>query len=113
MTQHPTGHVVDPDRVPDAPLAPPSANGGLSGVFKQRYLLKLLVKRELSARYQGTALGLLWSYIQPMTRFAMYFFVIGLVLNCTATSRSSASICSPASCSCTSSPRCSLAAPGP
>ena len=81
MTQsHPTGHVVDPDRVPDAPLVPPSANGGLSAVFKRRYLLRLLVRRELSARYQATALGILWSYIQPGIRFAMYFFVIGIII---------------------------------
>lgn len=80
MTEHPTGFVVDESRVPDAPLVAPSATGGLAGVFKRRYLLTLLVKRELAARYQGTVLGLVWSYVQPLTRFAMYYFVIGLVL---------------------------------
>jgi ABC-2 type transport system permease protein len=34
----------------------------------------------VSSRYQGSLLGLLWSYVQPLVRFAMYFFVIGLVL---------------------------------
>jgi ABC-2 type transport system permease protein len=38
---------------PDAPLAPPAPSGGLIDVFKRRYVLRLLVKRELSARYQG------------------------------------------------------------
>ncbi|HSV38786.1 MAG TPA: ABC transporter permease [Nocardioidaceae bacterium] len=80
MTDHPTGFVVDESRVPDAPLIAPSANGGLRSVFKRRYLLSLLVKRELAARYQGTVLGLFWSYVQPLTRFAMYFFVVGIVL---------------------------------
>jgi ABC-2 type transport system permease protein len=65
---------------PDAPLAPPSANGGLVDVFRRRYLLRLLVQKEIQARYQGSVLGLLWSYVQPLVRFAMYFFVIGLVL---------------------------------
>ncbi|MFT4009785.1 MAG: ABC transporter permease [Nocardioidaceae bacterium] len=75
-----TGHVVDPGRVPDAPLRPPWATGGLLEVFRRRYLLRLLVDKEIQARYQGSALGLFWSYVQPMVRFAMYFFVIGLVL---------------------------------
>ena len=72
--------VVDPSRVPDAPLAPPAASGGLTDVFRRRYLLKLLVQKEIQARYQGSVLGLLWSYVQPLVRFCMYFFVIGLVL---------------------------------
>ena len=75
-----TSHTVNPAWVPDAPLAPPSSNGGLIDVFRRRYLLGLLVKRELSARYQGSFLGLLWSYIQPLIRFLMYYFVIGMVL---------------------------------
>lgn len=75
-----TDHVVNPAWVPDAPLAPPSSNGGLIDVFRRRYLLRLLVKRELSARYQGSFLGLLWSYIQPLIRFLMYYFVVGMVL---------------------------------
>ena len=75
-----TTHVVDPSRVPDAPLVPPGRAGGLLDVFRRRYLLRLLVKKELAARYQGSFLGLVWSYVQPAVRFAMYYFVIGLVL---------------------------------
>ena len=67
-------------RAPEAPLAPPSSTGGLVDVFRKRYLLSLLVKRELSARYQGSFLGLLWSYVQPLVRFCMYYFVVGMVL---------------------------------
>jgi len=80
MTEHPTGHVVDPDRVPDEPLRAPFSQGGLVDVFRRRYLLKLLVDKEIQARYQGSVLGLMWSYIQPLVRFFMYFFVIGVVL---------------------------------
>jgi ABC-2 type transport system permease protein len=76
----PVDHRVDPAWVPEAPLAPPSAHGGLIDVFRRRYLLKLLVQKEIQARYQGSVLGLLWSYVQPLVRFAMYFFVIGIVL---------------------------------
>jgi ABC-2 type transport system permease protein len=71
---------VAPRRSVEAPLAPPSANGGLVDVFRRRYLLRLLVQKEIQARYQGSVLGLLWSYVQPLVRFCMYFFVIGLVL---------------------------------
>jgi ABC-2 type transport system permease protein len=75
-----TSHTVDPAWVPDAPLAPPSSNGGLIDVFRRRYVLKLIVKRELSARYQGSVLGMLWSYIQPLVLFMMYYFVLGEIV---------------------------------
>jgi ABC-2 type transport system permease protein len=75
-----TAAVTGAGRLPNAPLTPPSANGGLVDVFRRRYLLRLLVQKEIQARYQGSVLGLLWSYVQPLVRFAMYFFVIGLVL---------------------------------
>jgi len=75
-----TAHLVQPGRAPEAPLASPASTGGLIDVFRRRYLLKLLVRRELSARYQGSFLGLLWSYVQPAVRFVMYFFVVGMVI---------------------------------
>lgn len=76
---------ADPSRtqpVPlaEQPLASPFAGGGLVEVFRRRYLLKLLVRKAVRSRYQGSVLGLFWSYIQPLVRFCMYFFVIGLVL---------------------------------
>jgi len=66
--------------VVDEPLAPPSANQGLLEVFRRRYLLRLLVRREISARYQGSFLGLLWSYINPLSQFFIYWFVMGYIL---------------------------------
>jgi ABC-2 type transport system permease protein len=70
-----------PRPAPDAPLTSPFAGGGLVDVFRRRYLLKLIVQKEIQSRYQGSLLGLLWSYVQPLVRFCMYFFVIGIVLN--------------------------------
>lgn len=61
-------------------MTSPSPSGGLVDVFRRRYILKLLVRREISARYQSSILGLLWSYVQPLTRFVMYYFVIGIVI---------------------------------
>jgi ABC-2 type transport system permease protein len=64
----------------EQPLVSPFSSGGLVDVFRRRYLLRLLVQKEVRARYQGSVLGVLWSYIQPLVRFCMYFFVIGLLL---------------------------------
>lgn len=62
------------------PLIDPAAKGGLVGVLKRRYLLTLMVKRELRARYIGSKMGLAWSYIDPFSRFLTYFFVFGIIL---------------------------------
>lgn len=62
------------------PLAPPSRTSGVLEVFRRRYLLRLMVRREIKARYAGTAFGLLWSYINPFTRFLTFYVVFGLVL---------------------------------
>ena len=63
-----------------APLVDPGAKGGLLGVFRRRYLLRLMVRRELRARYIGSKMGLLWSYINPLSRFLTYFFVFGIII---------------------------------
>ncbi|NYJ02352.1 ABC-2 type transport system permease protein [Nocardioides thalensis] len=65
----------------EAQLTPPTANNGLLAVFQRRYLLRLLVRREINARYQGSFLGLLWSYINPLAQFLVYWAIIGGVLN--------------------------------
>lgn len=57
------------------PLAPPSANSGLREVWRRRYLLGMIVNNTMQARYQGTALGWAWSYLQPLVRFFMFYFV--------------------------------------
>lgn len=80
MIYQPVEHTVDPAWVPAAPLVPPSANGGLLDVFRHRYVLRLLVRKEIQGRYSGSLLGLFWSYVQPAVRFGMYFFVIGIVI---------------------------------
>jgi len=75
--------VADPGRVPEGALVAPGDQGGLHNVFRQRYLLKLLVRKELKARYQGSFLGLFWSYVQPAVRFAAYYLVIGYIFGLT------------------------------
>lgn len=62
-------------------LAPPSSNNGLLEVFRRRYLLRLLVSREISVRYSGSFLGLIWSYINPLSQFLIFYVVIGIIMN--------------------------------
>lgn len=62
------------------PLVPAAANSGLLEVFRQRYLLRLLVKSTVQSRYQGTFLGWFWSYLQPFTRFLMFYFVFQVLI---------------------------------
>lgn len=63
----------------DAPLSPPWSQQGLLEVFSHRYILTLLVRREIAARYQSSVLGLLWSYVNPMSQFFIYYFVMGIL----------------------------------
>ncbi len=63
------------------PLVSPAATSGLLEVFRRRYLLRLLVKREISARYQGSFLGLVWSYFNPLSQFFIYYVIFGIVLS--------------------------------
>ncbi len=73
-------------QAPDAPgdelppLQPAAANSGLLEVFRRRYLLKLLVRSTVQARYQGTFLGWFWSYLQPFVRFLMFYFVFQVLI---------------------------------
>jgi ABC-2 type transport system permease protein len=62
------------------PLVSPAATNGLFEVFRRRYLLKLLVRREITARYSGSFLGMFWSYVQPAVKLAMYYFLFQVLI---------------------------------
>ncbi|MCD4548949.1 ABC transporter permease [Schaalia sp. lx-260] len=55
----------------------PGKSQGLWGVIQQRYLLNLIVKKELRIRYRGSYLGMLWSYAKPATQFLVFYVAIG------------------------------------
>lgn len=80
MTELPDTPSLVPPQNPDAVLRPPSAAGGLLDVFRRRYLLQLLVRREISARYQGSFLGLMWSYVNPLSQFVIYWLLMSVLL---------------------------------
>ncbi len=62
-------------------LTTPGSGRGLLGVYSNRFLLKLLVRKEIKVRYRGSVLGLLWSYVKPLMQFMIYFVALGIFLN--------------------------------
>lgn len=58
----------------------PGKNRGLIDVFRHRYLLSLLLRKGITTRYYGSALGWAWSYVRPAAQFLMYYLVIGVIL---------------------------------
>lgn len=63
-----------------ATLQPPGRGQGLLSVFRHRYLLSLLVRKEVQIRYRGSALGWVWSYVKPLVQFVVFFVAVGVFL---------------------------------
>ncbi|WP_077490236.1 ABC transporter permease [Sinomonas mesophila] len=45
-----------------------------------RFLLKLLVDKEIKVRYRGSVLGLVWSYFKPGLQFVVFYIALGVFL---------------------------------
>jgi len=52
----------------------------LKELYKYRVLIQSLVSRELKARYRGTILGFLWSFINPLLLMIIYTIVFGFII---------------------------------
>lgn len=63
----------------------PGASRGLIDVFRRRYLLSLLIRKEIQVRYRGSVLGWLWSYVKPTAQFVVFFLALGVFLRLNAT----------------------------
>lgn len=61
-------------------LVPPGSGRGLLDVIHHRYLLSLLVRKEVQVRYRGSVLGILWSYIKPAVQFGVFYIAMGVFL---------------------------------
>ncbi len=48
-------------------------------IWQNRYLVHNFFRRELLARFRGTALGALWILVQPLFLFAVYYMVFGML----------------------------------
>lgn len=49
-------------------------------IYRYRTLLEVLVSRELKARYRGTVLGLLWSFVNPLVLMGVYTLVFSIYM---------------------------------
>jgi lipopolysaccharide transport system permease protein len=52
----------------------------LANLIRYRGLIQSLVARELKARYRGSVLGFVWSFINPLLLLTIYSFVFSVVL---------------------------------
>src|SRR5438067_8180686 len=52
----------------------------LSQLIRYRGLMQSLVARELKARYRGSVLGFLWSFINPLLLLSIYSFVFTTIM---------------------------------
>jgi lipopolysaccharide transport system permease protein len=54
---------------------------GLLALPKRHYLIRQYLFRQISQRYKGAALGVLWSIVTPLLMLSVYAFVFGTVMN--------------------------------
>lgn len=52
----------------------------LKQLYQYRALVQILILRELKARYRGTALGFLWSFVNPLLLMTIYVLVFSVYL---------------------------------
>ena len=52
----------------------------IDDIWCRRELLRLLINRELKARYKDSNLGFIWSLFKPLSQLLIYFIVIGQFL---------------------------------
>lgn len=48
-------------------------------LWRNRHLIWQMTRREISARYRGSVIGLAWSFINPIIMLAVYTFVFSVV----------------------------------
>ena len=51
----------------------------ISGLVKNRHLIYQMIKREVIGRYKGSAMGLLWSFFNPILMLMVYTFVFSVI----------------------------------
>ncbi|TYC97556.1 ABC transporter permease [Arthrobacter echini] len=73
-------------------MVSPGRGGGLRDVLGSRFLLKLLVDKEIKVRYRGSILGLLWSYVKPGVQFVVFYIALGIFLGLEQSERNPAGL---------------------
>lgn len=70
----PTTRAVDPHAA--IPCGPVSL---VAGLWRNRQLIAQMTRREVLGRYKGSAMGLAWSFVQPLFMLTVYTFVFSEV----------------------------------
>ena len=52
----------------------------VTNIFSHTHALRLLIARELSSRYKGTMLGVIWLFLQPLMMVVVYSFVFSVIM---------------------------------
>ena len=51
----------------------------ISSFWRNRNLIRSLVKREVVGRYRGSVMGIMWSFLNPVFMLAVYTFVFSVI----------------------------------
>lgn len=51
----------------------------ISDLIENRYLIRILIYRDIQTKYKGSVLGLLWSLLVPMVLLVVYTFVFSVI----------------------------------
>jgi lipopolysaccharide transport system permease protein len=54
--------------------------GGVIGLYRHGALIRNFVKRDLQARYKGSAIGLFWSILHPLVMLVLYTYIFSAIL---------------------------------
>lgn len=58
---------------------PTSPDEMLGSLWRNRQLVRTLIRREVLGRYRGSIMGVLWSFITPILMLTVYTFVFSVV----------------------------------
>lgn len=54
---------------------------GVMALWRHRQTLRVLVQRDLAVKYQKTAMGYLWSLIEPLSMALIYWVIFGIIFD--------------------------------
>lgn len=54
--------------------------GAALGLYRHGALIKNFVKRDLQARYKGSAIGLFWAVVHPLVMLVLYTYIFSAIL---------------------------------
>jgi ABC-type polysaccharide/polyol phosphate export permease len=61
-------------------LSSPVSSPGVPPIYRDLHLLRELIRRDFNARFTGSALGLAWAVLQPLSLVVLYWFVFTFMI---------------------------------